>query len=101
MKSKIRTIDEGLRYLYQAKKECRNTLYAQIKMDVFRFLLGNIAAAGMLFRGKPKDSVNASKENIHKVKETLRRFPWRTLAYVACISCVAGIVSGKILSKKG
>ncbi len=81
MNNKINTIDEGLRYLYQAKKECRNSLYAQIKMDVLRFLLGHVAAAGMLFRGKH-----------HENKETLRRIPWRTLAYVSCILCVVGIV---------
>lgn len=81
MKSKIRNIDEGLRYLYLAKTECRVNLYGQIKMGVFRFLLGHAAAAVMLFRGKH-----------HKVKETFRRIPWRALAYVACVSCAACIV---------
>lgn len=75
MNNEISSINEGLRYLYQARKECRNTLYAKIKIDAFRFLLGNIATA--------------------------RRIPWRTLAYVAGIACVAGIVGGKVFSKKG
>ncbi len=81
MNSKMMTIDEGLRYLYLAKTECRASLYGQMKMGVFRFLLGHAAAAVMLFRGKQ-----------HKVKETFRRIPWRTLAYIACVSCAVGIV---------
>lgn len=101
MNYKISTIDEGLRYLYQAKKECRINLYGQIKMELFRFLLGHTADAAMLFWGKPKDNGNACKKNIHGDKETPRRIPLRTLAYVVCVSCAIGIISGKILSRKG
>ncbi|GEM_PF-6877856 len=101
MANKISTIDEGLRYLYEARKECRSSLCSRIKMDVAHFLLGHAAAAVMLFRGKTNKKVNASKKNIPGNNETLRRIPWRTLAYAAGIACIIGIVSGKVLSRKG
>lgn len=85
MNNKIRTIDEGLRYLYQVRKECRNNLYGRMKMRI----LGHAVAAVMLFRGKYK----SSKANIPGNIETLRRMPWSILAYAAGIACVIGIIA--------
>jgi hypothetical protein len=95
--NKISTIDEGLRYLYQARKECRNSFFTQAKLGVFRFLLGRVAAAGIFSGAKAKDNGNAPEANIQRN----RRGPWRTLAYIACVSCLAGMITGKILSRKG
>lgn len=102
MNGKISTIDEGLRYLNHAKKECRADLYGRIKMDLFRFLLGHTAGAAMLFLGKSKNNGNTCKckNNIAADKEMPGPIPLRTLACVAGVSCVIGIVSWKMLSRK-
>lgn len=90
MSNKIRTFDEGLNYLYQAKKNYRPDFFGLANLEMFRRLFGR----------KAKDSDKASEEIVHGTSKKPGQNPWRTLAYVVCVSFVAGVVTRKILAAK-
>jgi hypothetical protein len=90
MKNKIRTFDEGLGYLYQAKKDYRPNFFGLANLGMFRRLFGR----------KAKDSDKASEEIVHGTSKKPGQNPWRTLAYVVCVSFVAGVITRKILAAK-
>jgi hypothetical protein len=100
MDNKISTFDEGLNYLYQAKKEYVTSFFVLTKLEVFRRLLGHIGGVGKLFHRKTKDNIKASKEIIPDTPKKLRQSPWRILAYVVCLSFIAGVVNSKILARR-
>jgi hypothetical protein len=100
MKNKIRTFDEGLNYLYQAKKDYRPNFFGLANLEMFRRLFGLIGGIEKLFHRKAKDSDKASEEIVHGTSKKPGQNPWRTLAYVVCVSFVAGVVTRKILAAK-
>ena len=100
MSSKINTFDEALDCLYRAKKEYAASFFVRTKLDILRRLLGRMATAGMLFHRKAQHSVSASKEIVRNTSIKLRKNPWKTLAYAACISFIAGLAARKILTGK-
>jgi len=100
MKNKINTFDKGLEYLHQAKKQRITGFFAQTKIDMFRYFLGHIGGIGKLFHRKTADNATASREAVHQGPEKAWQSPFMILAYVACISFIAGAAGRKILRNR-
>jgi hypothetical protein len=77
MNNKISTFDDGLDYLYLAKKESRADFFGLAKLDMFKRLLGILGGMGKM-----------------------RQKPWMTMAYAVCVSLIAGAITRKILAAK-
>lgn len=108
MNNKITTIDEGLRYLNEAGKECGDTFFSRSKTGFFKFILGGLGAAGYrLIRpgirlnrhdrragGGAKKAV-CPQEALRRAARMIHEHPWRSLALVTGVFCVIGMASAQ------